>query len=266
MSILGPEQRTGFPPDLDHLNIPFMRALTDEAFIDDLEATMRELASGEWQLFFNRVATLKEGHVPPDFLIICWQLLQVQQAPFATQRHRFTFSAAGYLEELHQHEQEIVEKIGPIQLSVLKTVSASFPIDENTNKLILISGLGDFRVSKQDKRDIAEALGMENWSAKQAQLNPPNTIFRPWDRVQYISGLIKPMVEMTDHLDAICFIRPAETSVENEYVAFTASSLDSLILPVETFWQAFEMYAEERYKNAKRVQVGNMDIWVMRAV
>lgn len=268
MSIRGPEQKGEFPSDLDIFNIPFMRQLAEVTAVYDLFSTMEELSRGQCDLFFSRILTLMGGHIPANFLVLCWNICQNHQKNFTTLQHGMTFSAASYIKELEKHTDEIATSLGEIKLSVLKTVSAAFPMgedpyDEGSYKVVLISGLGEFKVTKHHKREIASVLGLENWSAREATLNPPNSLFYPWERVQYIPGLLKPIVESMERIDAICFIRPEEVT-DKEYISITASSLDSLLIPVQVFWQAFGKYAEDNYLKAERVQSDSLEVWVTK--
>lgn len=233
-----------------------------EQAIPKLEQTVLKLLQGDVNDFMTRVLLMRSSHVPVDFLLECWLLANERGSWPLVVEHEVAYSAADYQRQLEEFLFGSGFDGENNDFSVLKTVTAVFFIpDSKAVAKVLISGFGDFHITKDDKRQIVAALGLENESARGAILNPHMQFFDTWESVQYEGGLVKPMIEASfvQNIDAICIKKP---EVKSEHVAFTATLLESVIISSEVFDQVFEQYATDYLNLSKVLSDPNLDLWV----
>ncbi|NUS72849.1 MAG: hypothetical protein HOQ05_05515 [Corynebacteriales bacterium] len=145
----------------------------------------------------------------------------------------------------HQATMSAADKqaLLPEKVLVQKSITVSFD-----GLTILVSGMGDFKISRALFRRTAALLGLPSSRAKHHQLNPE------WLEPFAMTGLKKGMVSpffAPSHAkrlpyDAVVLLEPI-TQKPGEYVAVSLSLAKSLLVPASHLYEVIQGYAARIY-------------------
>lgn len=224
------------------------------AFFDRIPNLEDALRDETGDLLFTRFMMAPFALLESPFLYEIWDRTH-GVGQFMSIKHPPELSADGNIKAVALAKDAIAKRLGiDTRVGVLKTVTIAFPLqyeedpEDERHLIVLYGGIGDFRVTKQTKRDIATALGLDNYSAKNAIINPEKEVFDPKTEIGIIPGQIKPIISRgrVQYVHAICYAhQDAETAMS--HVAITDSPFDSFIVPVSVFEDVFQWYADRYY-------------------
>jgi len=209
-------------------------------------------------LLFTRILALPRAHAPMEFVTRVYENLSENDLPFMIADHEPSFSAEENIAALAGRQEEIQAKLGINSLpQILKTISVEFPVDEG-RLIVLVSGVGDFRLEKRTKREIAGVLELSPKSAKRARINPPDFDTTLW--VGLIPGMLKPVIQphLVGNVDGITYMHLARP---DDFVVLSVSPIDSMIIPVDRFEQHLRAYAKACYTGFEFHETPELEIW-----
>ncbi|SRR5712692_7658734 len=115
-------------------------------------------------------------------------------------------------------------------------------------RLVLCSGVGDFRMSRPLLRQIARSLELEQSRYQRVRINP-------WEYPpEYLYGILEGMVSPflraghVTHLEAVVFLAFSDAqALPHTQVAISLSPFESLLVPLASFQQVLNAYADATY-------------------
>ncbi|MBL7159503.1 hypothetical protein ISS85_03435 [Candidatus Microgenomates bacterium] len=154
---------------LESLRDPEVRA-NIPSLQDALEAWRFQDSTDSTKLLRDRILRLPRAHTAMEFVTTVYKDLSEHDQPLTIIDHEPGFSVEENMAILAAKQDEIQAELQTDQLpGILKTISLRLPY-KNEHLTILVSGVGDFQLAKQAKREIAKALGLSLRSAKKLKL------------------------------------------------------------------------------------------------
>ena len=149
------------------------------------------------------------------------QLLEVAQvshpsAPLVILRHESSLTA------------EDKQRLLPQGIYVQKTVTLRL-----ATHILLVSGLGDFRLTRDHYRLLASKLHLSTADAKKHEINP--SWISPWVATGLQEGMVSPFIPpgfSPAQITAIALLVPPPSIARNALVGISLSLSDSLLFPV----------------------------------
>lgn len=229
----------------DELNLDSLRNPLARVGIPDLQDALAAIDAGNSDLLMSRLLLMPRAHLDPNFLLSAYALSRNEGIPFMIVSHEPSLSAGETAEALTVKKDEICDSFGIKDLpQVLKSVTIAFQGNEG-RQVIILSGVGDFSVSKDLKKELGAELGISNKKAKEAIVNP-----KDFDVALILGlhpGLVKPILKpfSAGNVSGIGYLKGQ--SDPEDFVAISVSHLDSMILRVSDFERLFTQHAEENY-------------------
>jgi hypothetical protein len=132
----------------------------------------------------------------------------------------------------------------PPQVLVQKTVSV-----EMAGKLLLWTSVGEQVHTLEQRRSVAEALGLPRRAAKQCSTN--SATCRPEEEFALLPGMVSPFLPPfhPSRLAAVVHVPwPADWEEQGKAVGVSLSLFESLILPLHCFGTILRQYAARAYE------------------
>jgi hypothetical protein len=132
----------------------------------------------------------------------------------------------------------------PARVLVQKTVSV-----EMTGRLLLWTSVGEQEHTLEQRRTVAEALGLPRRAAKQCSTNPATC--RPEEAFAMLLGMASPFLPpcYPSRLVAVVHIPwPADWEEQGKAVGVSLSLFESLLLPLHCFGAILRQYAARAYE------------------
>ncbi len=227
----------------DLVNINSLSDPQTRSGVPDLEECLAVwLETGDLSLLRFRVDFMSRSHLAPTFVMNAYGYVHENKKPFLIVQHEPSFSAGDNAGVLMQQGERIRQALGTDKMpEVLKTVSLGFPSDQ----LVLVSGIGDFRLDHGVRASIGAELGVTRADSRRAIINPPD-----FDTTLYLGlqpGMVKPILEphLVGDVDGICYLK--DRALAEDFVAISVSHVDSMIMQVRDFEFLFADYAKDNY-------------------
>jgi hypothetical protein len=142
------------------------------------------------------------------------------------------------------HSAMETQAVLPPQVLVQKTVSV-----EMAGRLLLWTGVGEQAHTLEQRRSVAEALGLPRRAAKQCSTNPASC--RPEEEFAMLPGMVSPFLPPyhPSRLTAVVYVLwPVDWEEQGKAVGVSLSLFESLILPLYCFRAILRQYVTRAYE------------------
>ncbi len=248
-----------------HHNLVTIESLRDPWVRDQIPTLQQALEAwrfnNDTSLLQTRLIQLPRAHTPMDFVTTVYEHLTRGEFPLIIVNHEPSFSATENIEALADKRDDILATLQTDRFpQILKTVSVKFSTSDDY-KMVLVSGVGDFRVEKGLKRKIATELDLPISTAKNATVNPSDFDTTLW--LGLIPGMVKPIIQphLIGNVSGVFYLRTANPS---DFVVVSVSPIDSMILKVKHFEAHLRAYARAFYRGFEFHRTQELDIYKNR--
>ena len=175
--------------------------------------------------------------LPPSALTLIWQCLDEQTAEAVRYQHEATLSAAQ------------TQAVLPPGVLVQKTVTLAFA--DPHRSCVLWTGVGDFQISKEAIRVVAEQLGFSRRATRSAIINPG--WLDPVAAFGMEPGMVSPFLppplpgQQTSPIAALVVESWPTTWERTMRVAISLSLYESLIVPLNMLRSLLHYYSHLAY-------------------
>lgn len=200
------------------------------------------------------MVALPRAHMAPQFIQLLYSWLDSNGLPYYVYTHDSSQSVAEKQAILAQHAKEIYQALGIRELpQPLKTVTLGYS-NAGTSYYLLVSGVGDFKIEKELRKEIAEAVQVSNSVMKAASINPRE--FDTTIRLGLIPGIVSPILEqhLAGNINGIYYLKPKRP---DHFVELAVSPIDSFILRSGEFTEHLKGYAEKAYHEYEITEAPN---------
>lgn len=217
-------------------------------FIPDLKDSLDLALKGEDNLYMTRfMVALPRAHMAPQFVLDLYAELTRNGLPHYVFTHESTRSAKEKDRLIGRHAKEIMDALGILARELpdpLKTITLRYK-EGDRPRHILVSAVGDFELDKEDRRTIAQEVGVSNTIMKAAAIVTDQILFPPTIMLGLIPGIVSPIIE--PHL--CCNIRGVYYRQPNpdKFIELAVSPIDSLVLRADDFTRSMTEYAKTTY-------------------
>ncbi len=236
------------------------------AAIPDLETALALwLETGDRSLILARTFMMPRAHISPVFVMNAYgftqqeRLADGQKRPILIVKQEPSFSAGDNAQMLALQRDEICSALGISDLpQVLKTVTLKYKRGDSSY-IVLVSGVGDFRVDRDLKRAIGSQLDLSNSVSRESVVNP-----RDFDTTLVLGlqpGLVKPILEphLAANINGIAYL--TGIAEPNSYVALSISHIDTMIMRLNDFEFLFGDHAQDNYQGFTLTKTDRFDFY-----
>jgi len=122
--------------------------------------------------------------------------------------------------------------------------------------LLLCTGVGPQRLTRQHLRAIAAALALPRWTVKQCSINP--VTYHSVETFAMQPGMVSPFLHPSYHtgLGALVLLSwPEPREAQEQEVAISLSLWESLVLPLRCLRQLIRSYARQAYPGVRVIEL-----------
>lgn len=214
--------------------IPLQQALEQWRYHDDRS------------LLIGRVTQLPHMHIPLDFVETTYEWLTLNDKPFMIYSHGPSYSTQEKIGILKADRRLIADAIGTDLLpQPLKTITVKYK-----NKVLLVSGEGDFKLSNDMKEEIGDGVEGDSKALRKSQIND-----KDWDTALLLGlspGIVGPIFDSVHFamIRGVCYILPEGRP--NHFVVIAVTPIDSIIMSAKDFTEDLDAYAKNRYHGSTK--------------
>jgi hypothetical protein len=153
----------------------------------------------------------------------------------------------------HRHSHSAVETQALLPPGVLVQKTVTLALGE---LLLFCTGVGTWRLSRQDLQEIAKALGLPNRRSKHATINP--TTFQTVEEFGMLPGMVSPFLRPlrpTRLAVLVVLPWPGCWEAQRREVAISLSLWESLVLPLSCLRSLLRSYAEHAYPAVRLIDL-----------
>ena len=205
------------------------------------------LTTGIVSLFSRRKQLLGPATLPGTSIQLLATCLEeclphgVEEAEFSTWEARPLHSRL----VRHRHSHSALETQARLSPGVLVQKTVTLALGE---LLVLCTGVGTWRLSRQDLHTIVKALGLPNRRSRHATINPAN--LQTVEEFGMLPGMVSPFLRplRATRLAALVVLPwPRCWEEQGREVAISLSLWESLVLPLRCLRSLLRGYAERAY-------------------
>lgn len=217
-------------------------------FIPNLKTSLDLALRGEHGPYRTRfMVALPRAHMAPQFVLDLYADLTHNGLPHYVFTHQSTRSAREKDHLIGVHAREIMDRLGisaPELPNPLITVTLRYK-EGDKPKHVLVSTVGGLEIGKDDKRTLAQEVGVSNTTMKAAAIITDQALFPPTIMLGLIPGIVSPILE--PHLCANIRGMLIRQTDPNKFIEIAVSPIDSIVLRAGDFTRNMLDYAQTQY-------------------